>query len=114
MKRIPVMMEDPVFAAGEMKTAVAPITILPSGLNCEVELFLGSDDQTKVASSGLISFISTGSQQMVSIAIQMPSPGGALYHVYLDVSVEGTPILGAQGIEDVIIPTGSVGPIVWE
>ena len=113
-ERIKVDMLDPVMAPGDTRTAVAPITVSPAGLSCEAELFLGPNDTTKVATSGLVAFASTGLAQSVSFPVIMPSPGGVAYHVYLDVYANGYLIVSYVATEDVIIPAGSVGPITWE
>jgi len=112
-ERISVEMLDPVMAPGVSRTAVAPITVIPSGLACEAELFLGPNDTTKVATSGRKAFTSTGASQLVRLPVTMPS-AGASYHVYLDVFVNGYRLLAYQATEDVIIPSGRVDEIVWE
>ena len=112
MERILLEMEDPVFVAGITKTAKAPITITPAALNCQAELFLGTSPSIKVATSGMKAFISTGLAQIVSLPVIMPA-GGVIYHVYLDVYAEGYLLLAYVATEDVIIPSGSVGPITW-
>ena len=112
-ERLTVEMLDPVLMPGVTKTAVAPITLSPSGLSCEAELFLGPNDTTKVATSGKKPFTSTGAAQSVRLPVTMPSAGAA-YHVYLDVFVKGYRILAYQATEDVVIPSGQVGPIIWE
>lgn len=94
----------PEFAPGESKTAIAPITVSPSGLSCEAEVFLGPDEATKVATSGRIPFASTGYSQNVRLAIAMPSAEGT-YHVFIDVYAEGLLIAAYQAIEDVVIAT---------
>ena len=112
-----VLMDDPLFLVSVSKVANLPITILPSGLACRVELFLGVNDTTKAATSGLITFTSTGAQQSVPCPITMPASGGAAYHVYMDVDISD----GAnwqrfaeyQATNDIIIPSGSVGPVTW-
>ncbi|GAH89509.1 unnamed protein product [marine sediment metagenome] len=111
--RISVEMLDPVMAPGVSRTAVAPITVSPSGLSCNAELFLGPNDATKVATSGLKAFISTGAVQSVSLPVTMPTAGGVAYHVYLDIFVNGYRLLAYTATEDVVIPAGEVGPIVW-
>lgn len=113
-KRISVDMLDPVIGPGAAATARAPITVAPSGLSCEAELFLGPDEATKVATSGMRTFTSTGAPQSVSFPVTMPSPGGFAYHVFLDVFAEGHLIVSYIATEDVIIPSGEVGPITWE
>lgn len=91
----------PQFAPGESKTAIAPITVKPAGLSCEVEIFLGPDELTKVAASGRIPFTSTGASQNVHLPIAMPSEG--THHVYIDVYSNGILIGAYQAIEDVVI-----------
>ena len=92
----------PQFAPSVQKTAVAPITVAPAGLNCEAELFLGPNDATPVASSGIRTFLSTGSPQQVSFHVVMPATPGA-YHVYVDVHAGGQLILAYIGSENVVI-----------
>lgn len=113
MKRQLLRMDDPVFVPGAAKTAIAPITVSPSGLACTAELFIGPNDSTKVATSGLKPFSSTGGAQSVNFPITMPATGGVAYHVYLDVYVVGILLVAYMATEDVIIPSGSVGPITW-
>jgi len=92
----------PQFNPEQSKLAVAPVTVQPSGLACQVEVFLGPNDTTKVATSGLKSFTSTGNQQSVSVPITMPSEDGT-YHVYIDLYVEGQYLAGYQATEDIEI-----------
>lgn len=92
----------PQFAPGESKTAIAPIMVKPSGLNCEAEIFLGPDDMTKVVTSGMRPFVSTGVSQDVSFPIVMPTVEG-IYHVFIDVYAEGYLIAAYKAIEDVVI-----------
>ena len=113
-ERISLNTLDPVMGPGTTRTAVAPITVSPSGLSCEAELFLGPDETTKVVTSGMVAFSSTGAPQSVSFPVTMPSPGGFAYHVYLDVYANGFLIVAYIATEDVIIPAGEVGPITWE
>ncbi|MBA7628106.1 hypothetical protein ES703_35576 [subsurface metagenome] len=113
-ERISVDMLDPIMAPGDSRTAVAPIIVLPSGLSCNAELFLGPDAATKVATSGMRAFTSTGAAQAVRFPVTMPSPGGFAYHVYIDVYANGLLFVAYFATEDVIIPSGEVGPITWE
>ncbi len=92
----------PQFAPGESKTAIAPITVSPSGMNCEAEIFLGPNDTTKVATSGRVSFVSTGAAKNVSLPIVMPSASGS-YHGYVDVLAGGLRFLAYLLTEDVVI-----------
>ena len=91
----------PEFSPGESKTAIAPITAKPAGMNCEAELFLGPDELTKVASSGRVPFVSTGAAKNVSLPITMPSEG--TYHGYIDVFTEGLRFLAYKTKEDIAI-----------
>ena len=96
----------PQFEPNDLKAAVAPIRVSPSGLSCQAELFLGPDDITKVATSGLISFASTGSQQSVILPVDMPATPGT-YHVYLDVYVGDMLLFAYIATEDVVIAVPS-------
>lgn len=113
-ERIKLKMLDPVIGPGATRTATAPIIVSPSGLSCNAELYLGPDETTKVVTSGMIAFTSTGTPQLMSFPVTMPSPGGFAYHVYLDVYTEGFLLVAYIATEDVLIPAGEVGPIIWE
>ena len=106
----------PQFEPSVQKTAVAPITVAPAGLNCEAELFLGPNDATPVVSSGLRPFVSSGAAQQVSFPVTMPANPGT-YHVYVDVHTVGQLILAYIGSEDVIIvvavPEVEVVGLTW-
>jgi len=92
----------PEFGPGTAKTAITPITVNPSGLSCQAELFLGPDEITKEATSGPVAFISTGARQDVRLPLTMPSDPDT-YHAYIDVYAEGMLIAAYQAIEDVVI-----------
>ena len=92
----------PQFNPGQSKTAIVPATVQPSGLSCQLEVFLGPNDSSKVATSGLKAFTSSGAQQSVPAAIVMPSAAGT-YHVYIDLYAAGYYLAGYQATEDVVI-----------
>ena len=94
----------PPFSPGEVKTAIAPITVKPSGIDCEAELFLGPDDATKIVSSGRVPFVSTGATKNVSLPITMPSAEGT-YHGYIDVFAGGLRFLAYKTISDITVKT---------
>ena len=112
--RISLDMLDPIMGPGSPATATAQITVSPAGLSCSAELFLGPDEATKVATSGARAFNSTGAPQPVNFPVTMPSPGGFAYHVFLDVYANGYLIVSYIATEDVVIPSGEVGPVTWE
>ena len=91
----------PQFAPDVTKLAIAPITVKPAGMSCEAELFLGPDDLTKVATSGRVPFVSTGTKQNVRLPINMPSEG--TYHGYIDVFASGMRFLAYKTTEDIVI-----------
>lgn len=102
----------PQFEPSVQKTAVAPITVQPAGLSYEVELFLGPNEVTPAATSGRLAFISTGSQQQVRLPVIMPSAPG-IYHVYLDLFIEGMIIASYIVVEDLeIVPREIAGQFV--
>lgn len=113
-KRISIDMVDPVMGPGAVATAVAPITMSPAGLACSAELWLGPDEATKIVTSGLVAFTSTGAAQSVRFPVTIPSPGGEAYHVFLDVYANGYLIVAYIATEDVVVPYGEVGPVTWE
>ncbi|GAJ07118.1 unnamed protein product, partial [marine sediment metagenome] len=84
----------PEFSPSESRTAKAPIAVSPAGLSCSAELYLVSDS-TKVVTSGLIPFTSTGAKQNITLPITMPSAEGT-YPVWLDVYAGGTLIAAYQ------------------
>jgi len=98
----------PQFSPGESKTARSPIIVQPAGLSCQAELFLGPDDVTKVATSGLVPFTSTGASQDVNLPVTMPLTEGN-FHVYADIYAEGLLIAAYTAIEDVAIVSVPVG-----
>ena len=92
----------PPFVPGEAKTAIAPIVAKPSSMDCEAELFLGPDPNTKAVTSGRVPFVSTGAAKNVSLPINMPSSPGS-YHGYIDVFAGGFRFLAYILKEDVVI-----------
>ncbi|GAI62152.1 unnamed protein product [marine sediment metagenome] len=112
MKRLKMEMVDPIFAPGESRTAIATFAVKPAGLACTAELWLSSDGIAKDATTGETAFTSTGVDQSISLPVVMPA-GGYAYRVFLDISIEGIPILAFEADEAVIIPW--VGPpvITW-
>jgi len=70
------------FPSGVVKTAKVPVTVIPSGIPCTMEVWLGTNINTKVTTSGQIMFTSTGNSQLVSAPIMMPIPGQ--YNCYID------------------------------
>jgi len=113
VERLKVKMDDPILPPGAAKTATVPVTAKPAGMACEVELFLGPNDTTKVATSGRKPFTSTGALQNVTCPVTMPTNGGSAYHVYIDVYTGGYKFIAGIATEDVVIPGGSIGPIDW-
>ena len=103
----------PIFGPSVTKSPTIPVDISPAGLNSTLEIFIGPNDTTKVATSGQIPFVSSGNVQQIVAPITMPAEGGAAFHVYVDVDVEGTPLVSLIATEDVIIPSGSIGPVDW-
>lgn len=101
-----------VFPPGTAKTAKVTINVTPSGLNCEAEVFLGPNETTKVATSGKIKFVSTAADQVVNLPITMPT-APATYKVFVDLYAEGFLIGRYVDVNTVIIPSSTVGPIVW-
>lgn len=104
-----------VMKAGSAKIPTALISITPSGITCQAELFIGPDENTRVSTSGLIALTSTGEEQYITLPIVIPSVeyAGAVYHAYIDVYVDSVLIASYQGIDDILIPSINIGDIVW-
>lgn len=100
----------PQFAPGESKIAVATFPVKPAALECTAELWLGSDS-AKVARSGEVPFVSTGTEQSINLPITMPDIEGT-YPVNLDVFSNGQLISAYEAIEDVVIAP-AVGDFVY-
>ena len=99
---------------GSAHTAIAPITVRPSGVPCQVQLSLTDDEGASfVATSGPIDFTSTGAQQSISLPITMPTSWGE-FDVYIDVLYSGELIRAYVATESVIVPDVVIGPPVWE
>jgi len=91
----------PEFAPGESRIAVATFLVKPAGLPCTAELWLGSDS-ARVATSGEVPFVSTGTEQAINLPITMPDIEGA-HPVYLDVFSDSQLIGAYQALEGVVI-----------
>ena len=113
MERLKMKMEDPIFAPGESRTAIATFPVSPAGLACSAELWLSKDGVTKDATSGAVAFTSTGVAQSISCPIPAMPAGGYAYQVLLDIAVEGIPLLALRADEDVIIPSVGIPEITW-
>jgi hypothetical protein len=110
-------MASNIFLPGAAKTAKLTLTLDASlvGLALTAELFLSEDGGvTKAVTGGTKSFTAALSQ-LFTYAITMPTgvnaPGD--YKAYFDVYYQGAMLIGFQDVNDVIIPGGSVTPIVW-
>jgi len=105
---------DAIMGKGTAHTARAPITVKPSGLPCQAELWLTKDGGvTKAATSGPVIFTSTGAVQSISFPVTMPSTWGD-YLVYIDILADGMFIGAYIATEHVIIPDVVIGPPVWD
>lgn len=112
-ERISVEGIDPILAKGSAHTAVAPVTVTPSGLICKGELWLTTNGTTKNATSGMVNFTSTGAAQSVRFALTMPAVAGE-FMVYLDIYANSMLIGSYIATENVVCPGVEIGPITWE
>ena len=111
--RISVEGVDPLLAKGSSHAAVAPITVSPAGLSCKGELWLTTNGTTKNATSGMVSFTSTGAQQSVRFPVTMPTVAGE-FSVYLDIYTDSLLIGSYIATESVVCPGVEIGIITWE
>jgi len=103
-----------IFQPSQAKTAKLPLNLDPSlvGLALTAELFLSKDGgTTKAATSGKIPFTAATTQN-ITMPITMPAAAGA-YKAYIDILYGNAFFLGFVDVNDILIPGGSVGPIVW-
>ena len=96
--------ETILFSPGEEKVAIAPIKVAPRDVNCEAELFLGPDENTKIATTERLPFVSSGASQDIRLPITMPTTSG-IYGGYIDVFADGMRFLAYKTIADVEIGT---------
>ena len=99
------------FTLGELRTAIAGITVMPGGLGCVAELYLVQNN-IKIATSGKFPFTSTGTVQNVTFPVTMPGVG--TYVVYLDISAGNQLIAGYVATEQVVIVATSGITIGWK
>lgn len=109
-----ITVDSSVLAPGT-RTARVPITILPSGQACSLQVLLTSDAAglKGVGQSNVPTFSSTGAAQNVTATLTAPAAG--TYYVFVAVYVSGI-LVGVfpQGADNVVIVPGiAVGPIVW-
>jgi hypothetical protein len=89
------------FTHGTVHTGTFPVTVAPSGLACQVELYLGPNAGTKSATSGLVPFTSTGASQNLAPSVTMPTAG--TYNVYINIYA-GSVLVGAfEGTTPVVV-----------
>lgn len=112
MERKRLVMEDPVFASGETKTAKVTFVVKPAGLACTAELWLSRDGISKDATSGIKAFTSTGAEQSINFPVVMPA-GGYAYRVLLDVLTDGYAIGAYEATEQVLVPWVGEPVVEW-
>jgi hypothetical protein len=112
-------MASNIFLPGAVKTAAITLTLDSSlvGLALTAELFLSKDGGvTKTVTGGTKSFTAALTQSF-NYTITMPNgttqqPAGT-YKAYFDVYYQGAMLIGFMDVNDIVIPGGSVTPIVW-
>jgi hypothetical protein len=103
-----------IFQPSQAKTAKLPLNLDASlvGLALTAEVFLSKDGgSTKASTSGKVAF-TAASTQNINLPINMPAAAGA-YKAYIDILYGNAFFLGFVDVNDILIPGGSVGPIVW-
>ena len=101
-----------VFSPGVMKAPSVRVSTGLAGMQCGVELFLGPNASTKVATSGLVEYVSTAGVDTIQLPIVMPSVS-SIYKVYVDFYINGELSKGFVGTEDVAIPNIEFGGVTW-
>lgn len=101
-----------IFAPSTPKQPVINITVTPPSAACQIELYLGPNENTKTMTSGLIDFVSLGTPQPLTIPIVMPAVAGT-YHVYVDLYIGGVRLAAFLATEDIVIAQATFGGITW-
>lgn len=105
-----------IFLPSSNHIATVAIMVNPSGLSCQVEVWLGlSQTGTKVATSGVKSFNSTGNAQNVSCPVTMPdaSKAGIAYNVYIDIYVAGSLAATYVGSDQIAVVNIGTPVVTW-
>ena len=103
-----------IFLPGAVKSAAITLTLETAlvGLAMTADLFLSADGgNTKAATGGVKNFTAAATQTF-NYSITMPTAGND-YKAYFDINYQGTMIMGFVDINDIVVPSGSVTPIVW-
>jgi hypothetical protein len=89
------------FTHGTTHTAKVTLTITPSNLACQMEVWLGPNASTKSATSGLVNFTTTSAAQAVNATVTMPAAG--TYNTYIDIYYGGQHIQGYIDAKQLVI-----------
>jgi len=100
------------FCPEVMRTPSAKFSTGIAGIPCAIEVFLGPNASTKVATSGLIQYTSSGGIDTVQLPIVMPAVS-AIYKAYVDFYINGEFAKGFVGGEDIAILNIEFGGITW-
>jgi hypothetical protein len=104
-----------VFVPGAAKNPKTQVNAIVPGLACTAELYIGPDQNTKIATSGPQPFTSVAApapDPTVTFPIVMPGVGG-VYHVFVTLAYGGTVFTLFKATEDVTVISGTVQPPVW-
>jgi hypothetical protein len=99
--------------AGSARTANLSVTVIPSGISAQIEIWLGPDVNTKTVTSGKVPFTSTGVAQQLAVPITMPTAPGT-YNVFIDLYISGFILTAYEATSPVVVVSGTAGQPVWQ
>jgi hypothetical protein len=107
-------MASNIFLPGAAKTAAITLNLDASlvGIALSAELFISKDGGvTKAVTGGTKNFTAAATQNF-TFNITMPT-GAADYQAYFDIYYQGSFLMGFLDVNHILIPGGTVTPIVW-
>ena len=99
--------------AGSNRVANLSVIVIPAGVATEIEIWLGPDVNTKIATSGRIPFTSTGVAQQLAVPITMPSTPGT-YNVFIDLYISDFVLTAYEATSPVVVVSGTAGQPTWQ
>jgi len=101
-----------VFGPGTQRTAVVPVKVSPSGIACSCEVFIGPDENTPLATSGKVPFVSAADPVPVECIVVMPTQEGT-YKAFINIYRDNFILKGFVDDTPITITSQEIGDIVW-
>jgi hypothetical protein len=103
-----------IFLPGAAKTAAITLNLDASlvGMALSCEVFISKDGGVTKATTGGVKNFTAAASQNFTFPITMPT-GASDYQAFFDVYYQGSFLMGFSDVNHIIIPGGTVTPIVW-